>query len=131
MKLLKFLCPIIILALLFSCSNSDSPSEEVTLKAITNNVLFWEYTPDTGNNTSRLRYEIEFHNPNNISINGYYRIKQDADGLITTSISTNKSPCYTIEANSSCTLSFDEQDSHDLGKLNSLSLISVEYNIEN
>ncbi|WP_242203253.1 hypothetical protein [Aestuariivivens insulae] len=131
MKLLKFLCSILsITVFTFSCSNSDSQPEEVALKEVTHNVIYWEFTPDTGNNTSRLRYEIEFQNPNDVAINGFYRITQNADGFVTTLFSSNKSPCYEIEANSTCTLSFDEEDSHDLGKLNSINLISVEYNIE-
>lgn len=133
MKLLKFLCTILsIVIFIYSCSDSESQPEpeEVALKEVTNNVILWEYTPDTGNNTSRLRYEIEFNNPNDVAINGYYSLKQNADGLVTTSFSSNKSQCYQIEANSTCTLSFDKEETHDLGKLNSVSLISVEYRIE-
>ncbi|GAA4803283.1 hypothetical protein [Litoribaculum gwangyangense] len=132
MKALNVFLKILIVCLFtFSCSNSDDKQiEEVKLEEVTANVIFWEYTADTGNNTSRLRYVIEFQNPNDIAVNGYYRIKQNADGLITTAFSTNKSPCYQIGANSTCTLSFDAEDSHDLGKLNSIDLISVEYIIE-
>jgi hypothetical protein len=132
MKLLNLSISFILLSVItYSCSNSDNNQpEEVKLKNVTPNVLFWEFTPDTGNNTIRLRYEIEFHNPNDVPINGFYRITQNADGLETTSFSSNKSQCYTIEANSSCILSFDQEDSFDLARIKSINLISVEYNLE-
>lgn len=132
MKLLNLSISFLLLsALTYSCSNSDNNQpEEVKLENVTHNVLFWEFTHDTGNNTVRLHYEIEFHNPNDVIINGFYRITQNADGLETTLLSSNKSQCYTIEANSSCTFSFDEEDSFDIARINSIDLISVEYNIE-
>ncbi|WP_166960641.1 hypothetical protein [Yeosuana marina] len=132
MKLLNLFISFLFLSVLtYSCSNSDNNQpEEEPLKNVTYNVLFWEFTPDTGNNTFRLHYEIEFHNPNDVTINGFYRITQNADGLETTLLSSNKSPCYTIEANSSCTFSFDEEDSFDIARINSIKLISVEYNLE-
>ncbi|MBT8394463.1 MAG: hypothetical protein HKO81_00800 [Flavobacteriaceae bacterium] len=117
--------------LLFSCPNDDDmPTEEETLIDVTYDVLFWEFTPDTGNNTARLQYEIEFFNPNNIDINGFYKITQNADGLETSLLSTNLSLCYLIEANSSCTFSFDEEDSLELAMINSIEFISAEYIIE-
>ena len=112
-----------------TCSNNSDDVE--MLEEITIDIIQWEYTSDTGNNSSRLRYEIQFTNPNDADINGFHRIKQNNDGLEITQLSTNFSPCYLIEANSSCTLSFDEESSHDLGIVNSITLISVEYNIVN
>ncbi|WP_111710359.1 hypothetical protein [Lutibacter citreus] len=102
-----------------------------TLKDITYEVLFFEFTPDTGNNTSRLKYDIKFINPNDISIRGFHKITTNADGLISSNIATSSSPCYEINANSSCTISFDEEDSFDIGMVNSIELVSVEYNLEN
>lgn len=133
MKRLKFFLSIFVIGVLtHACSNSeDNRPEDVVLENVTHNVLFWEFTHDTGNNTSRLHYEIEFHNPNNITINGFYKITQNADGLVTSLLSTNLSPCYQIEANSSCIFSFDEEDSHDIAMINSIELVSVEYNLEN
>ncbi len=131
MKLLNLsICVFIIGALTYSCSNSDNNQTEEPLENVTHNVLFWEFTPDTGNNSIRLRYEIEFHNPNDVPINGFYQITQNADGLETTLFSSNKSPCYKIEANSSCILSFDGEDSFDIARINSIDLISIKYNLE-
>jgi len=119
-----------IVLLLFGCPNDDMPIEEETLENVTYEVLFWEFTPDTGHETVRLRYKIEFYNPNNVAINGFYKITQDADGLVSTLLSTNLSPCYQIEANSSCTFSFDEEDSFDIAMINSIDFVSAEYNFE-
>ena len=118
--------------LLFGCSNNDDTNspEKTQLKNVTYEVLLFEFTPDTGNNTVRLRYEIKFTNPNSVAINGFHKITTNADGLITSNIATNHSPCYFIEANSDCTIKFDEQDSFDLGRVNSIELVSVGYNFE-
>jgi hypothetical protein len=105
-----------------------------TLKNITYNVLFFEFTPDTGNNTSRLRYEIQFNNPNNININGFHKItiRTEANGveIVSSKIGNDSSPCYEISANSNCSISFDEEESFDIGMVNSIELVSVEYNYE-
>lgn len=102
-----------------------------TLKDITYEVILFEFTPDTGNNTSRLKYQIKFNNLNDISINGFHKITLNIDGLISSNIASSSSPCYEISANSSCTISFDEEESFDIGMINSIELVSVEYNFEN
>ena len=102
-----------------------------TLKDVTYEVLVFEFTPDTGNNSSRLKYEIKFNNLNDISINGYHTITLNIDGLISSNIASSSSPCAEISGNSSCTISFDEEESFDIGMINSIELVSVEYHIEN
>ena len=102
-----------------------------TLKDITYEVILFEFTPDTGNNTSRLKYQINFNNLNDISINGFHKITLNIDGLVSSNIASSSSPCYEISANSSCTISFDEEESFDIGMINSIELVSVEYNFEN
>lgn len=102
-----------------------------TLKAITYEVLFFEFTSDTGNNSSRLRYDIKFNNLNDISVNGFPKITLNIDGLVSSNIASSASPCYSIAENSSCIISFDEEDSFDIGMINSIELVSVDYNFEN
>ena len=102
-----------------------------TLKDITYEVILFELTPDTGNNTSRLKYQIKFDNLNDISINGFHKITLNIDGLVSSNMASSSSPCYEISANSSCTISFDEEESFDIGMINSIELVSVEYNFEN
>ena len=96
---LVFLLPLFLIFL--GCSSDDKPEKE-TLKNITYEVLLFEYTPDTGNNSSRLRYEIKFFNPNNVAVKGNYTITYDADGLILTPIRRvpNDDPYEKIGANS-------------------------------
>ena len=132
MNIKKLLLLLPITLLLLGCPTDDEipEDEQVILEAVTYEVLFFKFTPDTGNNTSRLQYEIKFTNPNNSAVNGFHRVTLDADGLVSTSIASNHSPCYTINANSDCTLSFDAEDSFDLGRVNAIELVSVEYLLE-
>ena len=109
----------------------DDQSSQLSLKDVTARVDYFEYTEDTGNNTSRLRYSITFTNPNDSDVTGFYRITTNADGLESSKLSSDSSPCYSIAANSTCTYLFDEEDSHDLGKISTIKLVSVEYKIEN
>ncbi len=102
-----------------------------TLKDITYEVILFEFTPDTGNNTSRLKYQIKFNNLNDISINGFHKITLNIDGLVSSNMASSSSPCYATSANSSCTIGFDEEESFDIGMINSIELVSVEYNFEN
>ena len=132
MNIKKLLLLLPITLLLLGCPTDDEmlEDEQVILEAVTYEVLFFKFTPDTGNNTSRLQYEIKFTNPNKSVINGFHRVTLDADGLVSTSIASNHSPCYTINANSDCMLSFDAEDSFDLGRVNAIKLVSVEYLLE-
>lgn len=119
--------------LLFGCPKDDDimTQEETELQNVTYEVVLFEFTSDTGNDSSRLLYEIKFTNQNNISVNGFHKITLNTDGIISSNIATDSSPCYLIEANSDCTISFDEEQSFDIGIVNSIELVSVEYNFEN
>jgi hypothetical protein len=78
-----------------------------------------------------LKYEIKFNNLNDISLNGFHKITLNIDGLVSSNIASSSSPCYEISANSSCIISFDEEESFDIGMISSIDLVSVEYNFEN
>ncbi len=133
MKIKRMILLLPTFLLLFGCPSDDDMTtpEEIELENIANEVLLFEFTPDTGNNSSRLRYEIKFTNPNDILINGFHKITINTDGIISSNIATDSSPCYAIAANSDCTISFDEEVSFDFGMVNSIQLVSVEYNLEN
>jgi hypothetical protein len=123
--------------LLFGCSEDDDviTQEETELQSVTHEVILFEFTPDTGNNSSRLQYEIRFTNPNDIAINGFHKItlKTTANGfsIVSSNITSDSSPCYLIDANSSCDIIFDEEQSFDAGMITSIELVAVEYNFEN
>lgn len=126
---LFFLLPLFLI--LFGCSNDSVTPEKETLKSITYEVLLFEYTPDTGNNTSRLRYEIKFTNPNNVAVKGNYKITYDADGLILTPIRRvpNDNPYEKIGANSFYTASYDVETALNptLGTIKSIKFVSAEF----
>jgi hypothetical protein len=92
-------------------------------------VLSFIFTPDTGNNTWRLQFKIKINNPNSYSVTGIPVLTCSVDGLETTSsFSANASvPCYEVAANSSCILTFDQEESLDLVQVESFELINVQY----
>lgn len=132
MKKLLLLLPFFLLFI--NCSSDDDSTVIVdpidpVLNEVTADVILFEFTPDTGNNTSRLQYQIKFTNPNNLPIQGFPRITLNIDGLVSTRITSSGSPCTEIAANSSCTLTFDEEESLNTAIINSIELVSVEYSI--
>lgn len=107
--------------------------EPPVLENFTYEVLSFIYTPDTGNNTSKLEFEIKINNPNNFIAKGIPILTLISDGLqFSRSYSNNASiPCYEIIANSSCTLTYEAEDSLDLGIISSIELIDVKYYLTN
>lgn len=116
--------------ILMGCSEDDGAKDEVALDAVTHEVVLVRFTPDTGNNSSRLEYEIRFDNPNDIKVNGFHEITLNVDGMVSTNLASNFSPCYEIGANSSCTISYDEQESFETNITTSVELVSVDYVLE-
>ena len=127
---IKALILLPIFFIIFGCANDDSPEKE-TLKSITYEVLLFDYTADTGNNTSRLRYEIKFTNPNNVAVKGNYKITYDADGLILTPIRRvpNDDPYEKIGANSFYSAKYDVETALNptLGTIKSIKFLSAEF----
>ncbi|WP_461598220.1 hypothetical protein [Winogradskyella sp.] len=125
-KLLNLFCVVLLVA----CSSSDdSPQTEDELLEVATELIYFEYTPDTGNNTSKLEYQFRFTNPNAVMVTGGARITINSDGLESTTIGTDDSPCYVIEANSECIYTFEAESSHDLGIPNSVEFVSAYYNM--
>ncbi|MCV6630539.1 MAG: hypothetical protein OIF50_11865, partial [Flavobacteriaceae bacterium] len=82
-------------------------------------VLDFTYTPDTGNNTSRLQFSIKLNNPNNFEATGVPILTIKADE-VTFSGSFSKYasvPCLSIAAKASCILTYDMEESLDLGSV--------------
>ena len=103
------------------------------LENFTFEVLSFIYTENIENNTSRFQFEIILNNPNDYAAVGVPILTLNIDGLVTkASYSNNASiPCLEINAKSSCTLTFDQESSLDLGKINSIELVAVEYFLTN
>ena len=109
-----FLLPLFLM--FFGCeSDSDTPKKE-TLKDITYEVLLFEFTPDTGNNSSRLHYEIKYNNPNNVAVKGTSSITANYNGLILTPIK-RVPPYIEIGANSTYTEVYNVESPHDTQSL--------------
>ena len=104
----------------------DAKPIEVTgkLKNFSYEVINFNFTPDTGRYTNRLQFEIKLINPNDYAIVGTPVLTTIADRLQISGSYSNyaTSPCYAIDANSSCILTFDREDSLDLGIINSIQL---------
>jgi hypothetical protein len=104
------------------------------LENFTYEVLNFTFTPDTGNNTSRLQFEIKLNNNNNYSVTGVPILTLVSNGILefSTSYSNDASiPCFGIDANSHCILTYDKEESLDYGAANSLTLKNVKYYITN
>ena len=113
----------------FGCvSDNDSMPEKVILKSITYEVLFFEFTADTGHTSSRLKYNIKYTNPNNVAVKGSSSVTLNYDGIILTPIK-RVPPYIDIEANSSYTESYDVESPFDfnLGKTNSIKFVSAKF----
>ena len=128
----KLLSYTIIVCCLFltSCSdNDDTPTQGTALQDVTSELLLFEYTQDTGNDSSRLRYRVEFSNPNFQIVQGVYRITISIDGTESTVVSNAQSQCAAILGNSSCSISFNEETPHINGMPNSIEFVSAVYTI--
>jgi len=115
--------------LIISCTSEDdtNPILEDVLEDVTHELLYFEFIPDTGNNTRLLRYQIKFSNPNNVDINGYYRVTLNTDSLIITTFTNTNGQCGTIASNSDCIATFEGEDSLELAQVNSITLVGIEY----
>lgn len=106
--------------------------KESGIKKLTNYsvaVLSFEFTPDTGNNTSRLQFEIKISNHNEYMVEGVpiLTILTDNSWSSRSFSEDTSNPCYVIDANSSCTLTYNKETSLDIGIVNSIELASVDY----
>ena len=99
----------------FGCVNDDSPEKE-TLKSITYEVLSFEFTADTGNNSSRLKYNIKYTNPNDVAVKGSTAVTLDYNGLVLTPIK-RVPPYVEIGANSTYTEVYNVESPHDTQSL--------------
>ncbi len=90
--------------------------EEKSLKEIKYELLLFEFTADTGNNSSKLHYEIKYTNPNNVPVKGTSSVTANYNGLILTPI--KKVPPYIeIGASSTYTEVYNVETPHDTQSL--------------
>ncbi|GAB2775619.1 hypothetical protein GCM10010465_22690 [Actinomadura fibrosa] len=106
--------------------------EPVELENFSYEVLLFKFTPDTGNNTSRLQIEIKLNNPNNFAVTGVPVLTLNINGLETSGAYARyaSEPCYEIAAGSSCTYTFDMEESLDVG-VKSIEFVDAKYLLVN
>lgn len=103
------------------------------LKNFSYHVLDFTYIPDTGNQTSRLRFEIQLNNQNDYAVEGlaFLTIQPEGDSFSFTGNYSRLAlvPCNKIAANSSCTLTFDQEYPLDpnVGTPSGMTLLDVKY----
>ena len=102
--------------LLFLSCSSDNDAPEKTIEPITYEVLLFEFTADTGNNSSRLHYEIKYTNPNDVAVKGTSSVTANYNGLILTPIK-RVPPYIEIGANSTYTEVYNVESPHDTQSL--------------
>lgn len=96
-----------------------TPAEPISEGNVLNNfsyeVINFKFTPDTGNNTSRLEFEIKLNNENDFIVRGEPILTIDSDNIqFSRSYSADaSSPCNEIGAYSSCILTCDKEYPHE------------------
>lgn len=105
------------------------------LKNFSYEVIFFTYIPDTGNNTSQLKFQIKLNNPNAYAAEGlpFLTIKSEEIEFTRTYGNEASIPCGGIPAKGSCTLTFDKEYpiDPDLGVPGFMELVSVKYYVAN
>lgn len=101
------------------------------LKNFSYKVIRFNFTSDTGNNTSKLEFEVELKNNNNFSVDGLPIFTMKADDIdFTTNYTGNNGSCTTIDANGTCTFTYSKEERLDVGIINSMELVSIKYLLE-
>ncbi|WP_157663271.1 hypothetical protein [Polaribacter sp. SA4-12] len=91
-------------------------------------MISFNFNPDTGNNTSKLEFEVALKNNNNFAVEGVPVFLMRTDGLESSENYTgNNGSCNTINANKTCTFSFTKEVSLYVEIINSVELVSVKY----
>ncbi|KGL63570.1 hypothetical protein [Polaribacter sp. Hel1_85] len=106
----------------------DAPKSIEELQKLTDfsyDVIEFNFTPDTGNNTNKLEYKIQLNNLSNKAVKGIPYITINIDGLVSTEV--NFGACRELEANSNCIISLSKEASLDLGIIENISFVKVEF----
>ena len=121
-------------SLMVPCDYIATPiQEQAPIQNFTYEVLNFNFNPNTGNNTNRLKFDIKLNNSNNFVVNGFAFITVNIDGLVSSSGFLNgaTSACSQINPNSSCIFSYDKESSLNLGLVQSIQLVDVKYYLSN
>ena len=98
------------------------------LKNFSYEVVSFNFTPDTGNNTSKLEFEVILKNGNNFSVEGTPIFSMRTDNVeFSTNYQGSNGNCTTIDANGNCVFKYSKEASLDLGIVKSIELTSIKY----
>ena len=110
----------------YDVSNLLNVSE--VLQNFSYEVINYDFTPDTGNNSSKLQFEVKLKNNNNFDVEGLPIFVMRVDGVESSvnyeGISGN---CATISSNGFCTLKYTKETSFDTNITKSLELVSIKF----
>tara|TARA_R110002049_G_C8911997_1_gene542549 strand:- start:54 stop:578 length:525 start_codon:yes stop_codon:yes gene_type:complete len=106
---------------------AETITELPRLEEFSYEILELNVIPDTGNNTSKISYKIQLNNLSNNKVNGlpYLTTRVNNDSFTVSYVFNNS--CSEIEANSSCIISFEGEESLDIAQITSFLIEEVEY----
>lgn len=91
-------------------------------------VISFNFNADTGNNTSKLEFEVSLKNNNNFAVEGIPVFLMRTDSVESNeNYLGNNGSCNTINANETCTFNYTKEISLDDEVINSVELVSVKY----
>lgn len=114
------------------CDFPEPETKEISVNNIKLNDFSYEVLelvviPDTGNNTSKISYKIKLNNLSNKKVKGYPYLTTNTNNDPLTVSYAYTDGCSEIEANSSCTISYESEESLQIAQINSFSILKVEY----
>ncbi len=107
--------------------------EPPVLENFSYEIISFIFTPDTGNNSSKLEFEVKLKNNNNFNVTGVPIFTLKNDDLTVSGPYTNNliNSCNQISANSECIVTYEAEESLDIAQVNSIELLNVEYFLTN
>ena len=98
------------------------------LKNFSYEVVNFNFTSNTGNNTSKLEFEVILKNGNDFSVEGTPIFSMRTDNVeFSTNYQGISGNCSSIDANGNCIFKYSKEASLDLGIVKSIELISIKY----
>lgn len=98
------------------------------LKNFSYEVISYNFSLNTVNNTYKIDFIVELKNNNNFDVEGAPIFLMRINGIESnTSYTGNNGNCNTINANETCTFSYTKEVSLEKENINSLELVSIKY----
>lgn len=109
----------------------DVENKIKTSKVVNNftyKLVRYNYTPNTGNNSSKLEFEVILENNNNFEIEGLPIFIMSGDGIeFSANYHVNSSSCSSISANSTCTFTYEKETPFTEESFSTLELVGIKF----